>query len=196
MKQSEIKKLVLALTQAEKKITLKNAFDNFIEYSSANVREATIRYYNKQWYYCMRFFEEERVLTYLNDIDTTILTQMELYYKKLNYSNSSINKFIEMIKMVYSFCHSHGFIDDNPIRDFKKLKKDTPETQIIPWEIKEQILLYLDTLPNNDIFNLRNKLIVYLLNETGVRLNELLHIKTKNVYVEENTIHLSFTKNS
>lgn len=192
--QQQIQNLVLALTQTEKKITLKNAFENFIEYSTANVREETIHYYNKQWKYCMRFFQEERVITYLNDITPTVLTQMELFYKKLNYSNSSINKFIEMIKMVYSFCHSHGFIDSNPIRDFKKLKKDTPETQIIPRNIKEQIFIYLDTLKNDDVYNLRNKLIVYLLNETGIRRNELLHILTKNVIIEENTIHLSFTK--
>ena len=96
--------------------------------------------------------------------------------------------------MVYKFNYDHNFIDENPIRDLKKLKKVNIETITIPKRIKQKIFDWLNNLNNDNIFNVRDKLIIYLLNETGIRLNELLHIKTKNILLDENTIHLDFTK--
>lgn len=48
---------------------------------------------------------------------------MQLHFKRQKYSNNTINKFTEMVKMVYQFNAVNNFIDGNPIRDLKKLKK-------------------------------------------------------------------------
>ena len=42
--------------------------------------------------------------------------------------------------------------------------------------------------------NLRNILIILLLSDTGVRMNELRHIKLRNVNLDNNSIYLDFTK--
>lgn len=122
------------------------------------------------------------------------MIQMQLHFKRQKYSNNTINKFTEMVKMVYQFNAVNNFIDGNPIRDLKKLKKEIVETIIIPRKIKLEIFNWLNKLSNDNVFNLRDKIIIYLLNETGIRLNELVNLKTKNIDLEINTIHLDFTK--
>lgn len=122
------------------------------------------------------------------------MIQMQLHFKRQKYSNNTINKFTEMVKMVYQFNAVNNFIDGNPIRDLKKLKKEIVETIIIPRKIKLEIFNWLNKLSNDNVFNLRDKIIIYLLNETGIRLNELVNLKTKNIDLETNTIHLDFTK--
>ena len=52
------------------------------------------------------------------------MIQMQLHFKRQKYSNNTINKFTEMVKMVYQFNAVNNFIDGNPIRDLKKLKKE------------------------------------------------------------------------
>lgn len=96
---------------------------------------------------------------------------MQLHFKRQKYSNNTINKFTEMVKMVYQFNAVNNFIDGNPIRDLKKLKKEIVETIIIPRKIKLEIFNWLNKLSNDNVFNLRDKIIIYLLNETGIRLN-------------------------
>lgn len=174
------------------RLLVTQAWDNFIKVKPLRVRSKTIDYYKHQWDYATDFLTSIDII-YMKDITINVLEQLQMYYKKKGYSNSSINKFTDIIKIVYKFNFIHNFISDYPIRDFKKLKQDTPETITISKEIQSKIFNYLDSLDNN-LVNLRNKLIIYILAETGVRLNELLNIETENVNVKENTIHLSFTK--
>lgn len=174
-------------------LLITDAWNNYISAAPLTCREETIKYYKHEWSYAFKYITS-RKLVFLREIDINFLTQLQVHYKNLGYSNTSINKFTDIIKIVYRFNFVHGFISSDPIRDIKKLKEQTPETITIEDKTRTKILKYLDTLDNKDIFNLRNKLIIYILDETGVRLNELLHIKTKNVDVENNTIFLEFTK--
>ena len=174
-------------------LLITDAWNNYISAAPLTCREETIKYYKHEWSYAFKYITS-RKLVFLREIDINFLTQLQVHYKNLGYSNTSINKFTDIIKIVYRFNFIHGFISSDPIRDIKKLKEQTPETITIEDKTRTKIIKYLDTLDNKDIFNLRNKLIIYILDETGVRLNELLHIKTKNVDVENNTIFLEFTK--
>lgn len=194
MTDKEIKNLIkLLANHKDQKLSLTKAFENFIDFSNANCREQTILYYQKQWKYASSFFDEINI-QFLDDIDLNIMIQMQLHFKRQKYSNNTINKFTEMVKMVYQFNAVNNFIDGNPIRDLKKLKKEIVETIIIPRKIKLEIFNWLNKLSNDNVFNLRDKIIIYLLNETGIRLNELVNLKTKNIDLETNTIHLDFTK--
>lgn len=194
MTDKEIKNLIkLLANHKDQKLSLAKAFENFIDFSKANCRSQTIIYYQREWNYALTFFDSINI-QFLDDIDLNIMIQMQLHFKRQKYSNNTINKFTEMVKMVYQFNAVNNFIDGNPIRDLKKLKKEIVETIIIPRKIKLEIFNWLNKLSNDNVFNLRDKIIIYLLNETGIRLNELVNLKTKNIDLETNTIHLDFTK--
>lgn len=194
MDDSDLFKLAEILKGEHKdNLLITEAWNNYITTAPLRCREETIKYYKHQWDYAFKYITLKKI-TYLREINIQFLSQLQMYYKNQGYSNTSINKFTDIIKLVYRFNFINGYISSDPIRDIKKLKEQTPETITIQDEIRLKILNYLDTLDNDNPFNLRNKLIIYILDETGVRLNELLHIKTKNINLSDNSIYLDFTK--
>ncbi len=52
----------------------------------------------------------------------------------------------------------------------------------------------MNNLNLKNIVTLRNVLTIFLLKDTGARINEILHIECKNISLETNRILLSFTK--
>jgi site-specific recombinase XerD len=175
-----------------KGISFELAFENFINYSKLNCREATINYYKKTF---KPLFKALNLLgiTYTNELKKTDYKQLETLFKSLKYKNSSINKFTDLLKMIYKVNIELEYIDYNPIFNIKKLKEDKVNIEIITPENMYKIMTYLKSL-HLDYFNTRNILSILLLKDTGVRLNELLHIKKSNINIDDNSIYLEYTK--
>ena len=107
---------------------------------------------------------------------------------------SSINKHIEVIKHICKYNFDNELSSANNISNFKKLKNDTLETITIQEKQIFKILDYLDNLNLKNVVTLRNVLTIYLMKDTGARINEILHIQCKNISLETNRILLTFTK--
>jgi len=89
----------------------------------------------------------------------------------------------------------NGFIRGNPIQAVTMMRVRTRETITIPRHIILDILRYLNSLKPTPS-NLRNKVIVYLLLDTGMRLSELVNLKIENINLSDNMINLTYTKTS
>lgn len=128
------------------------------------------------------------LLAFFKGIDVSLIDK-ELIYNFINYcnnkglSNNSINKRISMLKRLYKF---HDL--NCPFINVKKLK--------------EKFITYgaLDDLTINKLYSILPKLSLYnqcmilIFLECGVRVNELIHIKTKNVNLTNRCIFLEYTK--
>ena len=95
--------------------------------------------------------------------------------------------------MIFKVNNELEYINYNPIASIKKLKENIPEIKTISKKNLEKIMSFLRRLPKT-YYNIRNTAFLLLLKDTGIRLNELLHLKTKYVDIENNTIFLDFTK--
>ncbi len=115
--------------------------------------------------------------------------------KQKGISNNTINKRIGLLKQCLNFGVANNFISNNPIKAFSMLRIRKCETIIIPRYVILDILYYLDHLKPTKI-NLRNKVILYLFLDTGMRLSELVNLKTYNLDLDNNAINLSYTKTS
>lgn len=103
-------------------------------------------------------------------------------------SNKTINNRILSLKTMLKYAKLNNHI----IFSIPKLKtKDVRYNNLSDIELKK-LLFYIKT---SNIKN-TNKLIVCLLLETGIRLNELIHIKCKNIDVNNRSILLEVTKNN
>lgn len=104
--------------------------------------------------------------------------------------NSSINKHTAYLKAVLrEFGYqAHSFLLA------KKLRDDTEHTRIIERKDLMKIMQYVTDL-NRNKNSLVYRAVVYLLYETGARINELLNIKIRNVNQAERWILLDTTKN-
>lgn len=176
------------------KLLLDTAYHNMLDYALTRCRPGTIDYYEKVYKGLKEWFYNNDV-KYVEDITKAVLNSYIVYLKEhKHYKNTSINKHIEVIKHICKFNYDNELSTANRIANFQKLKNDTVETSTIQEHQILRILDYLDNLNLKPITTLRNVLTIYLMKDTGARLNEVLHIECKNVSLASNRILLSFTK--
>lgn len=105
----------------------------------------------------------------------------------------SINRKVSTLRSFYKFLQKEKVIIDNPV-----LKVQTPKiAKKLPVFISED---KLSTLLDSNIFNddfegVRDKLVIELLFGTGIRLSELVSLKTSNFYLNEKTIKVLGKRN-
>ena len=114
------------------------------------------------------------------------------YLIKESYAVSTINKKINSLKVYNDFLRTKGIVDESYIQ----LKRDRiliaagseGEVTALSDEQVEKLLFYVEN-PNK--VNQRNKLIVYLLLYTGVRVSELVGIKLGDIDTLTSTLQVA-----
>ena len=176
------------------KLLLQQAYDHMISYAKITCRPDTIKYYEKCYFSIKEWYHNNNIY-YVEDIDKNNLNQYVNYLKVVRgLKNNSINKHIEVIKHITKYNYDNELSNANKISNYKKLKRDDIETSIIDINNIHAILNYMSSLDLDNIVILRNVLSIYLMKDTGVRLNEVRHIKINNIFINENRITLDFTK--
>ena len=108
-------------------------------------------------------------------------------------SNISVNRKIASLKAFYKFLLKTKQIEVSPLLKHKALK--TPKKLQIPFSEKE-VVEALGQMQNPEGFEeIRNKLIIDLFYTTGIRRAELIHLKTSNVDLSNNTIKVLGKRN-
>ena len=132
MTENELKLLaqLLAGNLSSNKITIEEAFNNYLKYATVRCRPDTIAFYLKLWKVLVQFYNQYDI-KFINDIDNNIMINLQYWLKASGYSNNSINKFTDTLKMVIKYNYENGFINEFKIATFKKLKKDFAETILI-----------------------------------------------------------------
>ena len=75
-----------------------------------------------------------------------------------------------------------------PKYTFQKLKESPAKIEVITDESIKKILNQIDTM------KLEHQVIIYLLLSTGIRRNEIVHIKMQNINFKNQSIYLDYTK--
>lgn len=75
----------------------------------------------------------------------------------------------------------------------KKLRENKPLIEIIDEDILKKVLEHLKN-QTHIIEGLRNYVLFKLLLDTGLRINEALHLKVNDIHFQTNTIHVKITK--
>lgn len=168
-------------------ISIENAYNLFITFNNEVKRKDTIRFYKEHFKPFLKYCEIIKIKNF-NDINNEVLENYYIYLKGLGNSNNTINKRIGLIRNIYHFLLSQGYINkmDLIFKHFEE--KEKPITTISESEIIE-LVKYATTK------NLQTKIIIFLLLETGLRRNELVNIKKSNVNLKDNKIFLEITKN-
>ncbi len=105
----------------------------------------------------------------------------------------SVNRKISSIRSFYKFLLKQGLIAENPVLKVlsPKISKKLPS-----FIADDKINLLLDEVNFADDFSgVRDKLVIELLFATGIRLSELLSLKTKDVFIAEKTIKVLGKRN-
>jgi integrase/recombinase XerD len=169
---------------------IKKLFEKYVEYSYLYKPKST--YEGEK----SRFLNLEKTLYRLNITDTDQLNEDTLlklikYYKQKHIKNSTINTRIIMLyaSLDYSNIKTH-------LPKRKSLKDDTTSFSRVSDNDVKQILKYLSNINVSDTPLFYIRVAIYIMLESGVRLNELRHIEIKNIDTKNKRILLTKTKNS
>ena len=165
-------------------MTINEAIPKYLEYVKLYNKKDTLKYY-KQY---LRF-----IAHYIGDINIHQLTRDDVLHmlerKKLEnpqISNSSLNKYIGTVKSLYKFTTGKTL-------NVVKLKHHQKLMVVVNEDIIKRIFAYYEKR-KFDPTDYRNYMYFRLALDTGLRLNELINVKIKNIDLESNTIDVTVTK--
>jgi len=175
-----------------KTISVSEAIEIFINKSQSTVKSSTLGYYRKHLKGIYEFLLSNRVVS-VDQITPDILYQFIAQERARKLKNNSINKAIECLMFVLNYSFKQDYINQNPLKNFKKLPADDVETKTISENLLDRIFIYLENQARTPV-NVRDHLMMLLLLDTGIRRGELRNIKIENIRLKDRSIYLTHTK--
>ena len=150
-----------------------------------NYSKKTFENYNRDLNKFFKFLNDYKI----KDIKKITKETVRLYFlkqKNNNISNRTLGRYYSSLNSFFLYSIEHEYIGVNPLKfiDYPKYTNKIPE-YIYDYQLEK--LLNEKTSENVEI-ELRNKLIIHLLLDTGVRVSELVNIKVHDIDVEERII--------
>ncbi len=100
-----------------------------------------------------------------------------------NNTPRTVNRKVSTLRSFFKFLHQRGHLNKNPTHKVQALKADYPLPSFV--QVKEiSDLLSKFSFPD-DFTGLRDKLMFELMYGTGMRLSEMINLRTSHVYIEE-----------
>lgn len=151
--------------------------DNFLNYLQNEKRFSnhTVVAYKKD---IQQFFDFES-LENIKSINHKDIRNYLVYLVESNHENTTINRKLSSLKTFFKYLKIQGVIENNPmikiqgLKTKKRLPDFIPENQI--WDKS------IFNKESEQVFNLRDELIMELFYQTGIRLDELINLKIINI---------------
>lgn len=167
---------------------LNTLFQNYINNSLLHKSKGTCEYEQSKVNRLLKVLEEMDMST-TSQFDKNTLNRLILRLRS-DVSNKTINKYILIIKHAYKF----NEIEFEYLMSFKKLKETKRHFNIIEHDELKRIVNHVYKLDSVIDNNLMYQTMIFLMLETGVRANELIHIEIKNINLSQRSILLTTTK--
>lgn len=174
-----------------KKMKIHDLFSDYMEYCALYLKKGSQDYYRKS-FKSLSIALTDLSITDTDQFNKNTLNDLVRYYKtKTDKKNSKIN---DVISALYSAVNR--FDDINKLPKRISLIDDTTSFKPLSKKDLNKMMRYLGSLNLNESNNLIWVFSIYLMLDTGVRLNELVNIKTEHVDISNKRILLVETKNS
>ena len=174
-------------------LDIKSVNEIYLDFVKSNRRHGTY-VHHRDHLKAITIFLSLNNVKMVSEIEMRLIYKFNREQKERGLTNKTINKRVQTLKRAINLSIELGYLNKNPLEKVDKLKETTVETKIIPEYIYEQIFDYLETEP--DEFALRDKVVLYLFLETGIRISEIVELNFEDFNFEERYIHLKFTKTS
>ena len=139
----------------------------------------TLKSYKNDLNQFFEFYKNYAKVDNLKEVDKRAIRSWVIELSLKDLSNRTINRKIASLKSFFKFLIKRKIININPTNNINTLKTNQP----LPHFIKEKDIKYLfDNITfKNDFNGNRDLLILELLYGTGIRISELINLKTKDL---------------
>jgi len=155
--------------------------NQFIRYLQIEKRSSvhTVLAYQKDLQYFSAFLKEQFDLDNTEDATMEMVRSwiVDLMDRKL--VPSSVNRKISSLKAYYNYLLKHGLIGKTPMQNIHSLKRGSSLPVYVDQDKMHTLLSEL--LPGDNFAALRDRFVILILYATGIRLSELITLKTSSV---------------
>lgn len=173
-------------------MSYQESFINYLKYERRFSSHTVVAYSNdldQFIQYCIKMIGEFNV----KKVDTKLVRSWVVYLMEQSLSPRSVHRKVTTIKSFYKFLMKEQVVENNPAINLPlpKIRKKLPNF------VEENNLNHLldDGFFDDDFNGIRDKLIVYLLYGTGIRLSELLNLKDSDIDTKEYLIRVLGKRN-
>ena len=137
----------------------------------------TVRNYEKQTAYFLRFLISKGI-TKVEDVTTLHIKSYINAQQERGCKPSYINDLLKAVKCLFAYAYNEGYISTKVTKNVHNVKE--PRVLIHTFserEIKDMVEYYR----GSNYLDIRNKLILMLLFDTGIRISELMNLKPEQI---------------
>lgn len=139
-------------------------------------------------------YEITKFLDYLNNnhldykkINLDMIRNYLKYLDSLKYKKNSISKNLSSLRSFYKFLTEEKVVLNNPFKNISNPKKDKKLPDFLNYE---EINKLFDSADTTTPLGLRNRCILELLYDTGIRVSELVNLKINDIEFDKKIINI------
>ncbi|MBR1457383.1 MAG: tyrosine-type recombinase/integrase [Oscillospiraceae bacterium] len=140
--------------------------------------EKTIENYRKQLRHFTDFLDEQFQICELEELNAPHVKLFIKHYQLRQCKPSYVNDNLKAVKVLCAYAYKEKYVDHLITENIKNVKE--PKALIHPFsteEIKKMIAFY----HGSSYIEIRNKLILMILFDTGIRINELIEMREEQI---------------
>lgn len=138
----------------------------------------TVKNYTKQIDYLLRFLEDEKAVTHIEDVETRQIKEFLLTMTKAGRTANYVNDLLKAYKVFFRYAFEEDYTRELLTKKIQNVKKP----KVVIRTFTEQELKKLSNYYQGyDYLTIRNKVIILLLIDTGIRLSELTELTEEQI---------------
>lgn len=146
----------------------------------------TIKNYERDINYFLYFLKDKKIFKITN-VEYQDIRDYLVNLHNHQYSKKTISRYISSLRTFFKYLYMEGIIKNNPMLLVLNPKLDKKLPNFLYTKDLENLL----TIPtSNNIYEIRDSLILELLYSTGIRVSELVNIKLKNINFNDKQIKI------
>lgn len=146
----------------------------------------TIENYIRQDRYLLNFLKEEHAIVNVEDVKPIHIKQFMVMMSKKGRKPQYINDLLKAFKCLFKYAFKEGYTATLITADVKNVRQPKVLIQSFsPAEIRRMIAYY----EGHDFLSIRNRVMIMMFFDTGVRLSELVYMKVEQIREGHIIIH-------
>ena len=138
----------------------------------------TIKGYRNGLEFLINYLKQEQKINQIEEISTRHLKAFFMYQTKRNRKETYLNGLLKTYRAFFKYLVNEEYLEINPALKVSWMRE--PKT-IIKTFSNDEVKRMLEAFPETDFMNMRNKAIVAMLFDTGIRNYELCTLPDKNI---------------
>lgn len=146
----------------------------------------TVKNYEKQIGYFLRFLEQEKGITEIEQVEPRFIKEFLMNMSATGHTANYVNDLLKAYKVWFRYAYEEQYTPELLTKKIQNVKK--PKVIIRTFsdqELKRMINYY----SGHSFLEIRNKVMIMLFADTGIRLSELINLTGKQVKDEYIIIH-------